>query len=696
MSSQHSESERRPSNRPSREVLTAKTDDQVEDEFTRVLAEVVEDEEFRAYRSHSTELADRVTSRNRQPIVDEVDRARREATNRIQSLARARRYMGRDRSIAMWATLGLALIVAAAGIAAIWFSGLIGVWVSLSVGLAALAGVITFAVRWRRVALRVIAIERDQVEAARLETIVVRDALRTSVSAAYSSAIADLLTEAGLVDFPRVAPRLVELDIETIVPVRSIERVERFIFDHPTSAIGITGPRGAGKSTLLQAVCDRVTERGGSAVLLPSPVEHDSIDLLRSIAVALRGERVQIAREERAYHAARLRRRSRTVELAAVVILLYLGLGLIVLGVMGPSLSLFAWIADYWLAIVGFVLAVTAGFLFLRYLRGRPTVAVLLNRRTADQILDDVIESLTYEVEAGSTFGATLSGGGVEVTGERSRSRTSREVTHSQLSSALKDALRSLGDESPGPFLLAIDELDKLPNREALLGTVNAIKDLLHLRNVHVAVTLSDEALGAFELREMSERDAFDSTFDTIVDVDRLDARGAVAVVDSRVTGFPRQLALLCFVWAGGLPRDLLRHARACVEYVKDLRDVPAWHAVGFGVTEMEAKRKMEAAIRAGSPASGFAGLSALVTEWASRPPVRADLDVVRDLDEPSRRLGEYVALRFAANWTLMSFNPEGVHNEDALETLRNAVVMTASSINPDATCDAMEAVLAP
>lgn len=669
-------------------------DTEVSDEFAQILSEVVADEEFRAYRSHASELTDRVISRNGPTIVEEVDRVDREADARVESLSRARQVAGRERSFASWGASGLLLVVVVSGIAALGFSRLVPVWISLGVGLFALAGLISFVIRGIRSARLLVRLKREQVAQRRLNAILVRDTLRTSLSAAYSSAIADLLKESGLIDFPRVAPRLVELDVESIVPVRSIERVERFIFDHPTSAIGITGPRGAGKSTLLRAVCDRVTERGGSAVLLPSPVEHDLVDLLRSIAVALRGDRVRFAREERARINARHRWRTRTIETLGILALIYAGAILIVLGSVFPGRDLIAWTAQHWPVLVGLTLLVGAAGLFLKRLARRQRALLRLRGGGADQILDDVIESLTYEVEAGASLGATLSGGGVEIGGEVSRNRTSREVTHAQLSSALKDALRSLGSETPGPFLLAIDELDKLPNREALLGTVNAIKDLLHLRNVHVAVSLSDEALGAFELRETSQRDAFDSTFDTIIDVDRLEAIEAVAVIDSRVTGFPPQLGLLCYVWAGGLPRDLLRHARACVEYVKDLSDVPAWHAVGFGVIKLETRRKIEAAIRAGSPASGLSHLRRLTTEWEQRRPDRTDFEFIDNLDETSRRLYEYTALRFAANWMLMSSERGNLHNNVHLETLRHAVVMTASSGDSDEICDVLDITL--
>lgn len=678
--------------RSSREADDAEKVAETSAEFAKVLEEVSTGEEFSAYRSRSLELKDRVSARNEAPIVEEAARLRREASRRMSELARPRGRALRLRTIARVGALFGALLGIAAGAGAIWFGSLLPPWLVWAGGLIGVAVTIGSAVAWRRSTLRYEGLSAEETYLSRLASIEVRENLQTAVSAAYSSAIAEVLSESGLLDFPRVAPRLVELAVETIVPVSSIERVERFIFDHPTSAIGITGPRGVGKSTLLQAVCDRVRQRGGEAVLIPAPVEHDARDLLRSIAVALRGDHVQAAHKRLAYQERRLRLRRRWTELIAATVLLYVGAGLILAGLYWDGSTALDWLGEYWPIFPGIAVAALGLVLLARTYRNRPTLSRLLDRRTSDQILDEVIESMTFEVSAGSTVGATLGSGSLEVTGERTTNKTTRDVSHAQLASALRDALRWKGNESSGPFLLAIDELDKLPSRSALLGTVNAIKDLLHIRNVHVAVSLSDEALEAFELREMSERDAFDSTFDTIIDVDRLSATDAIAVLDSRVTGFPAPLALLCFVWAGGLPRDLLRHARACVEYVKSLQDVPAWHVVAVGVTEGEAERKIQAAMRAGSPASGLHDLKVLLSKWSIRPPSSADIVLADSLDQQTRRLYEYVALRYAAIWAIQAAG-ENRDADEILEQLRNAVVMTAMSQTVDAIAALIDSV---
>jgi hypothetical protein len=114
--------------------------------------------------------------------------------------------------------------------------------------------------------------------------------------------------------------------------------------------------------------------------------------------------------------------------------------------------------------------------------------------------------------------------------------------------------------------VVSIDELDKLSSSQQLIDAVNGLKDLFHIPGVHFVVSVSDEALTSFEQRSIPTRDAFDSAFDTIVSVERLQLKESLDIVYSRAAGFPPIVAMFCHAWSGGLPRDLLRTARRCVE----------------------------------------------------------------------------------------------------------------------------------
>ena len=58
----------------------------------------------------------------------------------------------------------------------------------------------------------------------------------------------------------------------------------------------------------------------------------------------------------------------------------------------------------------------------------------------------------------------------------------------------------------------------------------------------------------------------FDSSFDDIVYVDYLDTNDSKRLLTRRVIGMPFPFVDLCHCYSGGLPRDLIRVARALLD----------------------------------------------------------------------------------------------------------------------------------
>ncbi len=142
-----------------------------------------------------------------------------------------------------------------------------------------------------------------------------------------------------------------------------------------------------------------------------------------------------------------------------------------------------------------------------------------------------------------------------------------RTLSHPELVASFRGLLEEYSREPDSPsFLVFIDELDKMSEAEQLIEVVNGLKDLFHIPGVHFIVSVSTDALARFEQRGVPLRDAFDSAFDTVLRVERLSYQESLTLIDARAAGFPPVLALLCHAWSGGLPRDLLRAARRCVE----------------------------------------------------------------------------------------------------------------------------------
>jgi hypothetical protein len=73
---------------------------------------------------------------------------------------------------------------------------------------------------------------------------------------------------------------------------------------------------------------------------------------------------------------------------------------------------------------------------------------------------------------------------------------------------------------------------------------------------------VSDDALNAFERRGLPLRDAFDSSFDEIIEVTSLSYAESRRLLYRRIIGLTEPYVALCHCLSGGLARDLIRAAR--------------------------------------------------------------------------------------------------------------------------------------
>jgi hypothetical protein len=109
---------------------------------------------------------------------------------------------------------------------------------------------------------------------------------------------------------------------------------------------------------------------------------------------------------------------------------------------------------------------------------------------------------------------------------------------------------------------VGIDELDKIGTPEQAERFLNEIKGIFGIPHLYFMVSVSDDALTAFERRGLPLRDAFDSSFDEIIYVGPLSYAESRRLLYRRVIGLTEPYVALCHCLAGGLARDLIRAAR--------------------------------------------------------------------------------------------------------------------------------------
>lgn len=297
------------------------------------------------------------------------------------------------------------------------------------------------------------------------------------------------------------APSLVEFDRASVVPLQSFGDVLTLINAHVTSAVGIAGTRGAGKSTLLRMLCNSDEDGRGARARIGV--------YLAAPASSAEGEFVKVI------YGTTVRR---------------------VLGTQDVSLDT----RSRW-----------------RRPRIRPGEDVVLARRALEQITGTASRSRQRGLQlAGSGLSASIGG---------QKTWTERDLSHADWVAEFRDYLASHRLRGGDPILIAIDELDKMADPAQVISVINGLKDLFHIPGAHFVVSVSDDAMRSFATRGIPVRDAFDSAFDTVIEIPHLTAQESRLLLQARVRLFPDAIALFCHAWSGGVPRDLIRVARSCI-----------------------------------------------------------------------------------------------------------------------------------
>src|ERR1700733_8902495 len=124
----------------------------------------------------------------------------------------------------------------------------------------------------------------------------------------------------------------------------------------------------------------------------------------------------------------------------------------------------------------------------------------------------------------------------------------------------------SAGDERSVPVVIGIDEVDKIENPQAAQAFFNQIKGLFGDTKCLFLISISDDAMAAYERRGLPLRDAFDSSLSTVVTLSYLTRQEARTLIGSRLVRVTEPSADLLFVLSGGLPRELVRLIRRAVD----------------------------------------------------------------------------------------------------------------------------------
>jgi hypothetical protein len=189
---------------------------------------------------------------------------------------------------------------------------------------------------------------------------------------------------------------------------------------------------------------------------------------------------------------------------------------------------------------------------------------------------DDLTEYLDFELtrsketEINIPLVKDLSG-----TMKTSSALRSRSISLPGLTSQYIAYVRQLLEVIPNKLLVCIDELDKVTDLDSVKSILREIKGGLYVKGCFYVISLSEDSVQAFGGRLSSTRDIFESTFDEVYSIARLDIESCRRLLErpldeggttvTQLVSEPDDVIRLCSILSSGIPRDLSRNFRECV-----------------------------------------------------------------------------------------------------------------------------------
>lgn len=286
--------------------------------------------------------------------------------------------------------------------------------------------------------------------------------------------------------------------------------------------------------------------------------------------------------------------------------------------------------------------------------------------RLAREHLSELRFVWSNSTERGAKGGLMLGLGSAKLTAERSGS-TGRTSTDKPLS--MPEAVSSLhgflGEVSKlsRRVVIGIDELDKMSAADAE-QFLNGIKSIFGIDHVYYLISISEDAVAAFERRGMPFRDVFDSAFDEVVRVEHLPFSGTDALFADRTENMPASFQALCHGLGGGLPREIIRLARRVFDLRQEGR-LDDLAALGHALTEAELVAKRDGTVTAARHLAAEPASTAVLGWLAEERPL-PDIEAFRthlaalptipltaNADNTAPRALERLLHEYAAYWYL-------------------------------------------
>lgn len=394
---------------------------------------------------------------------------------------------------------------------------------------------------------------------------------------------------------PSVAgiPLSVQPDAQYFVSNSLFEKLIKLIDISDAGVFGVTGVRGAGKSVLLKKIAEHfeptnseASDRAYYTVEMSAPIsasrEMEFLlmlfrqvcdDVIRKLRTSIYGTRFDLSAigtrqiVQSFWMVLLLAGFAIPIALPFLQEIFYAFLGKRTGEVLVPALvGLLSAGAIYVVVIASVWLFLKALHRILKIFRHRREFALLtLSEQLRDELEFEITRSRGAELK-GPWFG--------QLTGilKMSEQRKKRPFTIPGLTAEYLSYLQRVRQVFPGKWLIIIDELDKVSDVEHVRSILREIKGALYSRGYFYLLSVSEDAVQAFDARFVQERDIFESTFDEIMPVDRLSLCACRDIINKRLGTALESIgkdedviaatSTIVAILSSGVPRELIRNLR--------------------------------------------------------------------------------------------------------------------------------------
>lgn len=376
-------------------------------------------------------------------------------------------------------------------------------------------------------------------------------------------------------------------DVAVITPTGARDEMRRKIVSMSSGCVGISGLRGSGKTTLISDFCahrygtprippPRDDPLPGLRLLVQAPLRFDARDFLIHLYTCLCKAVLTDARlnpRSLVHHVLGPLLMPRTVSLGSLVralsgiALLIVSGGLAYRAVSGewpaPSMDSRAW---EWAGVAVVLIAAMLA-------AGWRTRQALIEASQVVNLSADAqarLARLHFQRTDTRSHGGTLGGPmGTGLSLGTSRELVEQAMTLPELIHDYRDFVERVvaalqqQEQADVRLVIGIDAIDQIDDEQAACKFLDELSSVFGTPRCVYLISVSPGTLAAVDQRTVPLKTSSGGLFDEMVWLEPLDLSDAGELLDHRVTGLPAAFLALCYVLSGGLPRELLRVARA-------------------------------------------------------------------------------------------------------------------------------------